>query len=138
MTTEVNVTTFVAFVLGVALSIWGRSLREDAFRQLSSNQQLRVSDKMPNYTATETIPFGVLLLGLVAVMLFRLAWLKVAFAIFLPAFLFFVVAIHWRTRRRFRTSGLPAAFLSQYERSRVVTYSAVCVPLALIAWLIYR
>jgi hypothetical protein len=133
-----NMTTFVAFVLFFALSIWGRRLREKAFRQLSVEQKVQVTDKMPNYTSTEMIPFAGPLLGLLAIVLFRLEWLSVAFAIFLPLIVLLVSVLHVRTRHRFRKLGLPAAFLSDYETSRIVSYSALAIPLAILAWVIYR
>ena len=138
MNTELKTTTFVAFALTFALSIWGRSLREKAFRELSGSDQARVADKIRNYTATETIPFAGLLLGLVAVLLFRLAWLRLAYAIVLALLVLLVSVIHVRTRRRFRGLALPASFLAQYERSRIVSYAAFGVPLATMAWLVYR
>jgi hypothetical protein len=133
-----NVTIFVGFVLLFALSIWGRRLREKAFRELSIEQKVQVTDKMPNYTSTEMIPFAGLLLGLVGMLLFRLAWLRVAFAIFLPLIVLLVSVLHLRARHRFRKLGLPAAFLSQYQQSRIISYSALGVPLALFAWVVYR
>jgi sterol desaturase/sphingolipid hydroxylase (fatty acid hydroxylase superfamily) len=135
---EMNMATFVGFVLLFALSIWGRRLREKAFRELSIEQKIQVTDKIPNYTSTEMIPFAGLLLGLVGILLFRLAWLSVAFAIFLPLIVFLVSVLHLRTRHRFRKLGFPAAFLSQYEHSRIISYSALGVPLAIFAWVIYR
>ena len=93
---------------------------------------------MPNYTAAEMVPFAVLLLGLVGVLLFRLAWLRVALAIFLPLIVLLVSVFHLRARHRFRKLALPASFLSQYEHSRIVTYSALAVPLAMLAWVVYR
>jgi hypothetical protein len=136
--TEMNVTTFVGFVLLFALSIWGRRLREKAFCELSIEQKVQVTDKMPNYTSTEMIPFAGLLLGLVSILLFRLAWLRVAFAIFLALVVLLVSVLHLRARHRFRKLGLPAAFLSQYEHSRIISYSALGVPLAMFAWVVYR
>jgi hypothetical protein len=133
-----NVTIFVGFVLLFALSIWGRRLREKAFRELSIEQKVQVTDKRPNYTSTEMIPFAGLLLGLVGMLLFRLAWLRVAFAIFLPLIVLLVSVLHLRARHRFRKLGLPAAFLSQYQQSRIISYSALGVPLALFAWVVYR
>lgn len=133
-----NMTTFVAFVLLLALSIWGRRLRESAFRRLSVEQKIQVADKLPNYTSTEMIPFAGLLLGLVGIVLFRPGWLRAGFAIVLPLFVVLVTVFHARTRHRFRGLGLPASFLSQYEHSRFVTYSAIGVPLAIVAWVLYR
>ena len=138
MTTEMKMTTFAAFVLSIALSIWGRRLREQAFGVLSASEKGRVADKVPNYTSAEMLPFAALLLGLVGVVLFRLVWLKAAYSMILPLLVLLVTVFHVRTRRRFRSSGLPAAFLSAYEHSRIVTYSALVVPLALFAWLVYR
>jgi hypothetical protein len=133
-----NVTIFVGFVLLFALAISGRSLRERAFRELSVEQKVQVADKMPNYTAAETIPFAGVLLALVGILLFRLAWLRVAFAVFLPLMVLLVSVLHLRTSRRFRMLDLPAAFLSQYEHSRIISYSALAVPLAMFAWVVYR
>jgi hypothetical protein len=93
---------------------------------------------MPNYTSTEMIPFAGLLLGLVSILLFRLAWLRVAFAIFLALVVLLVSVLHLRARHQFRKLGLPAAFLSQYEHSRIISYSALGVPLAMFAWVVYR
>jgi len=138
MNTEMKLTTFVAFVVSFALSIWGRRLRENAFGELSDNDRIRVSDKMPNYTSTEMVPFAGLLLGLVGILLFRLAWLRVAYSIFLPLLVLLVAGIHLRTRRRFRTFDLPAAFVSQYEQSRIVSYSALVVPFTVVGWIVYR
>ena len=50
--------TFVGFFLCLALAIWGRRLRENAFRSLSNEQTAAVIDKLPNYTSTEMIPFA--------------------------------------------------------------------------------
>jgi hypothetical protein len=133
-----GVWVFVGFVLLFGLSIWGRRLREEAFRGLSVEQRVQVIDKMPNYTAAEMTPFAGLLLGLVGILLFRLAWLRVAFAIFLPLIVLLVSVLHLRARHRFRGLGLPATFLSQYGNSRIVTYSALAVPLAMVAWIVYR
>lgn len=83
-------------------------------------------------------PFKVESPGLVGILLFRLAWLRVAYAIVLPLLVLLVTVVHARTRRRFRTFDLPWAFLSQYEYSRIVTYSALVVPLAMFAWIVYR
>jgi hypothetical protein len=71
-------------------------------------------------------------------MLFRLAWITTAFAIFLPLNMVLVSALHLRARHRFRKLGLPAPFLSQYETSRIITYSALAVLLAMFAWVVYR
>ena len=71
-----NLTIFIGFVVFFALAISGRRLRERAFRELSVEQRVQVADKMPNYTAAEMIPAAGLLLGLVGVLLFRLAWLR--------------------------------------------------------------
>jgi hypothetical protein len=130
-------TTFVGFVLFLALAIWGRKLREDAFRALSLEQRAQVADKIPNYTSTEMIPFAGPLIGLVFILLFKLAWLKVGSAIFLVAIVLLVTVFHLRARHRFRELGLPAVFLSQYENSRIVSYSALGVPLTLFAWVLY-
>lgn len=59
-----NMATFVGFFLFFALAIWARRLREKAFRSLSNEQMAEVTDKMPNYTSTEMIPFAGVLLGL--------------------------------------------------------------------------
>ena len=97
-----------------------------------------MTDKMPNYTSTEMIPFAGLLLGLVGILLFRLAWLRVAFAIFLPLIVLLVSVLHLRTSRRFRKLDLPPVFLSQYEQSRIISYGALGVPLALFTWVVYH
>lgn len=132
-----NMTIFVGLILFFGLSIWGRSLREKAFRELSVEQKVQVSDKMPNYTAAELIPFAGLLLALAGVLLFRLVWFRAAFAIFLLLNVVLVSVLHLRARDRFRKLGLPAPFLSQYENSRIVTYSALGVLLALFALVVY-
>jgi len=131
-------TIFVGLILFFGLSIWGRRLRENAFRELPIEQKIMVADKMPNYTAAELIPFAGLLLGLAGVLLFRLAWFTTAFGIFLPLNVVLVSVLHLRARHRFRKLGLPTPFLSQYENSRIVTYSALAVLLALFAWFVYR
>lgn len=66
-----KMTTFVGLALFFCLGIWGRSLREKAFRGLSVEQKAQVADKMANYTAGEMIPFVGLMLGLLAILLFR-------------------------------------------------------------------
>jgi sterol desaturase/sphingolipid hydroxylase (fatty acid hydroxylase superfamily) len=66
---------FVAFVLSFALTIWGRKLREEAFRSLLAEQRTQVADKIPNYSATEMIPFAVVILTLVWLLLFWPEWL---------------------------------------------------------------
>jgi hypothetical protein len=141
MTTSLDcmkMTTFVGLALFFSLGIWGRSLREKAFRALSVEQKVQVADKMANYTSGEMIPFVGLMLGLLAIMLFRPGWLRAAFAIFVALLLVLVSAFHLRARDRFRTLGLPAAFLSQYEHSRIVAYSSLGVLLAIWAWVLYR
>jgi sterol desaturase/sphingolipid hydroxylase (fatty acid hydroxylase superfamily) len=138
MPSDVNVATFVGFVLVFALSIWGRRLREEAFRALSVEQRVQVADKMPNYTSTEMIPFAGLLLSLVGILLFRLEWLSAALPIVLLLLVLLVTVLHLRARQRFRQLGLPTTFLSQYENSRIVTYSAFAIPLAIFAWVVYR
>jgi hypothetical protein len=132
------VSVFVGVVLLLGLSIWGRRLREKAFRVLSAEQRVQVVDKMPNYTAAEMIPFAGLLLGMVFILLFRLAWLRVALAMFLPLIVLLVCVLHLRARHRFRQLGLPATFLSLYGHSRIVSYSALAVPLGMVAWFVYR
>jgi len=130
-------TIFVGFIVFLGLTIWGRRLRERAFRELSVEQKAQVADKMPNYTAAEMIPFAGLLLALVSIMLFRLDWLGVAFAIFLPLIVLLVSVLHLRARHRFRKLGLPTPFLSKYENSRIVSYSALAVLLAMFTWVVY-
>ena len=58
--------------------------------------------------AAEMIPFAGFL-ALVGVRLFRLAWLRIAFAIFLPLNVLLVSVLHLRARHRLRKLGLPAA-----------------------------
>ena len=135
---SMNETIFVGLIFFFGLSIAGRRLREKAFRELSVEQKVQVADKMPNYTAAEMIPFAGLLLALLGVLLFRLAWLRTAFGIFLPLNVLLVSILHLRARRRFRKLGLPARFLSQYETSRIATYSALAILLAMFAWVAYR
>jgi hypothetical protein len=48
-----------------------------------------------------------------------------------------VGTLHFRTRHRFRGLGLPATFLSRYEHSRIVTYSALAVLVAMAGWVVY-
>ncbi len=141
MTTSLDcmkMTMFVGLTLFFSLGVWGRSLREKAFRALSVEQKVHVVDKMANYTSGEMIPFVGLMLGLLAILLFRPEWLKAAFLIFVLLVVVFVSAFHVRARHRFRSLGLPAAFLSQYEYSRIVAYSSLAVLLATWAWVLYR
>ena len=133
-----NMLIFVAFVLGVGFTTWGRRLRERAFLGLSLEQRVQVADKMVNYTATETIPFSVLILSLVAIQLFKPAWLKAAFAIFLPILVLLITVLHMRTRHRFRQLRFPATFVSQYENSRMVSYSGLVAPVSVFALILYR
>jgi hypothetical protein len=128
---------FVGFVLFVALTIWGRRLREQAFRALPIEYKVQVSDKIPNYTSTEMIPFASLLLGFLGILLFRPGWLMAGFALFLAATVLLVAVLHVRAQHRFRALGLPATFQAQYEHSRIVTYTAAGVPLAITAWVLY-
>jgi len=132
-----NMATFVGFFVFFALTIWGRRLRENAFRSLSNDQRAAVTDKMANYTSTEMIPFAGALLGFVGIIMFRPGWLRVGFAIFLVVFVLLVAVFHLRARHRFRGLALPAAFLSQYENSRIVTYSAAGVLLMIGIWVLY-
>jgi len=132
-----NMATFVGLFLFLALAIWGRRLREKSFRLLSIEQMAAVTDKMRNYTSTEMIPFAGALLGLLGILVFRPEWLGVGYAMFLGVIVLLVVVFHWRARRRFRALGLPAAFLSQYEHSRIVSYSALGVLLGIGVWVLY-
>ena len=141
MTTSLDcmkVTIFTGLALFFLLGIWGRRLREKAFRALSVEQKVQVADKRGNYTSGEMIPLVGLMLGLLAILLFRPGWLRGAFAIFLALLVLLVSAFHLRARHRFRTLGLPSAFLSQYEHSRIVTYSSLAVLLAIWAWILYH
>jgi hypothetical protein len=131
-----NVGIFVGVCLTMALTIWGRTLRERAFHELSPGERSRVLDKLPNYSATEMIPFAGLTLGLVGLLLFRPVWLKAGFALYAVLTVTLVVVFHLRTRRRFRQLGLSEGFLSAYEYSRWVSYSALAVPLAFFAWFV--
>ena len=66
MTTSLDcmkMTTFVGLAFFFSLGVWGRSLREKAFRALSVEQKVQVADKMANYTSGEMIPFVGLMLG---------------------------------------------------------------------------
>ena len=129
--------TVAGFFLFVALTIWGRRLREKAFRSLSNEQTAAVADKIHNYTSTEMIPFAGVLLGLLGILVFRPEWLRAGFVIVLGVIVLLVVVFHVRARRRFRELSLPAAFMSQYETSRIVTYSALGVLLAIGVWVLY-
>ena len=80
MTTSLDcmkVTIFTGLALFFLLGIWGRRLREKAFRALSVEQKVQVSDKRGNYTSGEMIPLVGLMLGLLAILLFRPGWLRV-------------------------------------------------------------
>jgi hypothetical protein len=125
MTTTAT-TTVLGVLLSLALTIVGRRLREEAFRALPMEQKIEVVDKLHNYTSTELIPFTALFAGLVGVGALRPEWMTVAFAVFVLLIVPLVAVFHVRTRHRFRELGLSAAFLSQYEQSRWVSYSAVC------------
>ena len=133
-----NVTIFVGFCCVMVLTIWGRRLRESAFRALSAEQRISVIDKLPNYTATEAIPLAGLILALVGLVLFRPQWLRVGFAVFAVLFVLVVTVFHLRTRHRFRHLGLPTAFLSAYEYSRFFTYSGLAATLGWFGWVVYR
>ena len=117
-----------------ALTVWGRRLRENAFRQLPPEATAKVINKLPSYTATEQIPFAGLILGLVAVLLFRNEWITIAFPTFIVLIVILVAVLHVRTRNRFRAVGLPMTFQSQYEKSRIVTYSALGVLISISVW----
>ena len=131
-----NIGIFVGFCLTMALTIWGRTLRERAFRELSPGERSRVVDKLPNYSATEMIPFAVLTLGFVGMLLLRPQWLRAAFALYAVLMVALVVVFHLQTRHRFWQLGLPEAFLSKYEYSRWVSYSALAVLLAFVGWFV--
>src|SRR4051794_9349676 len=79
-----KMTIFAGLALVFSLGIWDRSLREKAFRALSVEQKVQVAEKRDNYTSGEMIPFVGLMLGFLAILLFRPGWLRAAFAIFLP------------------------------------------------------
>jgi hypothetical protein len=132
-----NGTIFVAFCFVFGLTIWGRRLREEAFRALPTEQKIKVTEKVANYSSTEMIPFAALLLVLLGVLLFRPEWLRAGAAVCLTLIVVLVGMFHVRAHRRFRELGLPAAFLSQYEKSRIVTYSALAVPIGTIVWILY-
>ena len=129
--------TFLALVLFFALAIVGRRLRERAFRLLAAEQKAAVFDKMANYSSAEMIPFAGLVLGFLATTIFRPGLLKAVFGAFLVAIVLLTAAFHLRARRRFLQLGLPSSFVSAYEKSRVLTYSALAVPLALGVWVVY-
>ena len=118
--------------------IWGRRLRESAFRGLSTEQRISVIDKMTNYTVTEMTPLAGLILALVGLLLFRPHWLRAGFAGVTVLIVLVITVFHLRTRHRFRHLGLPTAFLSAYEYSRLVTYSGLAVILGLLALVLYR
>ena len=131
-----NVLIFVAVVLFFALAISGRRLRERAFRLLSVEQKATVVDKLANYNSAELIPFAGLMVVLSATLLFRQEWLKAVFSAFLVGTVLLTAAFHVRARRRFSQLALPASFLSEYETSRLVTYSALAFPVGLGVWLL--
>ena len=131
-----NVLIFVTVVLFFALAISGRRLRERAFRLLSVEQKAAVVDKMANYNSAELIPFAGLMLGFAATLLFRHEWLKAVLSAFLVGMVLLTAAFHVRARRRFSQLALPTSFLSEYETSRIVTYSALVFPLGLGVWLL--
>ena len=132
-----NTAIFVGFVLFFALAIWGRTLREEAFRSLTAEQRASVTDKVPNYTATEMIPFAGAILALVWLLLFWPEWLRAGASVCLSFILVLVGAFHVRARRRFRALGLPGAFLERYEKSRIVSYSALAVPMTVMLWILF-
>ena len=132
-----NLTTFVTFSLFFALAISGRRLRERAFRLLNAEQKAAVIDKLANYTSGEMIPFAGLLLGLLAAVIFRPDLLSAIFGAFSVAIVLLTAVFHLRARRRFSQLGLPASFLSEYETSRIVTYSALALQLGLGACALY-
>ena len=131
-----NVLLFVTVVLFFALAITGRRLRERAFRLLSVEQKALVVDKVANYNSAELIPFAGLMLGFSATLLFRQEWLKVVLSAFLVGMVLLTAVFHVRARRRFSQLALPESFLSEYETSRIVTYSALAFPLGLGAWVL--
>lgn len=132
-----NTIIFFAFVLFFGLTIWGRRLREEAFRALSAEQRANIADKLPNYSSTEMIPFAALLLSLLGVGLFRPEWLRRGVAVCIPLIVFLVSMFHVRARHRVRAVDLPEAFLVRYERSRIVTYSALALLIGAMVWMLY-
>jgi hypothetical protein len=103
----VNITIFVAFVLFFVLTIWGRRLREQAFRALPPEQSVNVVEKRPSYSSTEMIPFAALMLGLLSLTLFWPEWLRTGVALCLPLIVLLVGIFHVRARRRFRELSVP-------------------------------
>jgi hypothetical protein len=135
--------TLVGLVVFVGLSIVGRRLREQAFRALPVEHRVKVIDKVANYSPAETIPFAALVLAYAALVLalaglglLRLESLKLTFTVFGVLFMSLVGILHFRTRHRFHKLGLPAAFLSRYEHSRVVSYSALAILVATAVWVL--
>lgn len=102
-----NITIFVAFVLFFVLTIWGRRLREQAFRALPPEQSVNVVEKRPSYSSTEMIPFAALMLGLLSLTLFWPEWLRTGVALCLPLIVLLVGIFHVRARRRFRELSVP-------------------------------
>lgn len=134
----VDMATFGSVTLFFALTIAGRRLRERAFRLLSAEQKASIIDKLANYTSAELIPFASLILGFLATLALRPEWFDTMLGMLLSGIVILTVIFHFRTRRRFLRLRLPASFLSEYERSRVVSYCALAFPLGLGAWVLLR
>ena len=113
-----NRTIFVAFCFVFGLTIWGRRLREEAFRALPTEQKIKVTEKMANYSSDRDDSVRrTLLLILLGLLLFRPEWLRAGAAVCLPLIVVLVGIFHVRARRRFRELGLPAAFSCRSTRS---------------------
>jgi hypothetical protein len=133
-----TLTTFVQLFLVLALTIIGRHLRENAFRDLPAEHKVLVADKMANYTSVELVPFLGLTLALLALALFASEWLKRGTVVFVALVVVLVAVFHIRTRHRFRALGVPAAFFVRYETSRIVSYCALAALLSSLVWTVMR